>query len=79
MEELLNETNAKDSFFGTICQIFGVVGLLISIFLGLKAVQNTNYNRNWNLLLITLTPAGSVAVTSAAVGSLGTTASQSKR
>ena len=66
------------SFFGSICRIFGVFGVAVSIFLGYEALKAFSNHEDGNLLLISLAPAGSVAVTSAALGALGTTAKQSK-
>ena len=68
----------QHSFFGSICRIFGVIGVAVSIFLTYEALKAFYNHENNNLLLISLTPAGSVAATSAALGALGTTAKQSK-
>ena len=68
----------QHSCFGSICRIFGVIGVAVSIFLTYEALKAFYNHENNNLLLISLTPAGSVAATSAALGALGTTANQSK-
>ena len=81
-QEQLNQSikDAEDgySFFGSICRTFGVIGVAVSIFLGFEALKAFSNHKEGNLLLISLTPAGSIAATSAALGALGTTAKQSK-
>mgnify|MGYP004186568535 CR=1 FL=1 len=53
----------------------GVVGVLVSIFLGLEAFKKSNNHQNWNLSLIRLAPARSVLKSIVALGLL---AKQSK-
>ena len=80
-EQLNQSTKAaqyEHSFFGSICRIFGFIGVAVSIFLLYEAFKAFNNHQNGYLLLISLAPAGSVAATSAALGALGTTAKQSK-
>ena len=81
-EEQLNQSlraaRHEHSFFGSICRIFGLIGVAVSIFLLYEALKTFDNHRNRNLLLISLVPAGSVAASSAALGALGTTAKQSK-
>ena len=81
-QEQLNQSikaaEYEHSFFGSICRIFGAIGLAVSVFLTYEALKAYPNHENGNLLLISLTPAGSVAATSAALGTLGTTAKQSK-
>ena len=76
--ESLKDAENVYSFFGSICRIFGVIGVAVSIFLGYEALKAFSNHKDSNLLLFSLTPAGSVAATSAALGALGTTAKQSK-
>ena len=76
--ESIKDAENRYSFFGSICRIFGLIGVAVSIFLGYEALKAFSNHEDGNLLLISLTPAGSVAATSAALGALGTTAKQSK-
>ena len=81
-QEQLNQSfkaaESEHSFFGSICRIFGLIGVAVSIFLLYEALKSFNKHQSGYLLLISLAPAGSVAATSAALGALGTTAKQSK-
>ena len=81
-QEQLNQSfkaaESEHSFFGSICRIFGLIGVAVSIFLLYEALKAFNKHQSGYLLLISLAPAGSVAATSAALGALGTTAKQSK-
>ena len=81
-EEQLNESlkgaEYEHSIFGSICRIFGFVGIAVSIIMGYQAFKEFNNHQNRELLLKRLAPVGSVAAISAALGSIGTTAKQSK-
>ena len=78
LNQCIKDAENGYSFFGSVCRIFGVIGVTVSIFLGFEALKAFSNHKEGNLLLISLTPAASVAVTSAALGALGTTAKQSK-
>ena len=81
-EEQLNESlkgaEYEHSIFGSICRIFGFFGIAVSIIMGYQAFKEFNNYQNRGLLLKRLAPVGSVAAISAALGSTGTTAKQSK-
>jgi len=70
MEELINQANSKDSFFGTICQITAFLGGGISVLVFLTSLGNIG--------LGTAYAVGGLG-SSAAIGAIGTTANQSKR
>ena len=78
LNQSIKAAEYEHSFFGSVCRIFGVIGVAVSIFLGYEALKAFSNHKDSNLLLFSLTPAGSVAATSAALGALGTTAKQSK-
>ena len=70
MEELINQANSKDSFFGTICQITALLGGGISILVLLTSLENIGSGTAYAV--------GGLG-SSAAIGAIGTTANQSKR
>ena len=70
MEELLNQANSKDSFFGTISQITALIGGGISVFVLLSSLENIGFSTAYAV--------GGLG-SSAAIGAIGTTANQSKR
>ena len=81
-EEQLNQSlkgaEYEHSIFGSICRIFGFVGIAVSIIMGYQAFKKFNNHQNRNILLKRLTSVGSFVAISAALGSIGTTAKQSR-
>ena len=81
-EEQLNQSlkgaEYEHSIFGSICRIFGFVGIAVSIFMGYQAFKEFNNHQNRELFLKRLAPVGSIAAISATLGSIGTIAKQSK-
>ena len=70
MEELLNQANSKDSFFGTICQITAFLGAGVSVLAFITSLGNIGFGTAYAI--------GGLG-SSAAIGAIGTTANQSKR
>ena len=70
MEELINQANSKDSFFGTICQITAFLGAGVSVLAFITSLGNIGFGTAYAI--------GGLG-SSAAIGAIGTTANQSKR